>query len=316
MSDHSVRPDVQAFLDMMKANPRPPMSDELVAYMRSLPPGAIPSLDLPVGELAVIRDLTMPGAGGEIPLRLFDAKADRAPGPVVVYYHGGGFAAGSIDSHAAVCADITRALDLPVVSVEYRLAPENPWPAAPDDAESAARWVAENGAALGIEPTALVLAGDSAGGNLAAVTAIALRDEPAAQPVLFQFLIYPVTDSHTRHPSRTTFADGFFLSSSDMGYFDRAYGSDVSHWRSSPARGDLAGLPPALVVTAGLDPLRDEGREYARLLEAAGVPTKLLEADGTIHGFFTYRLHIPSARDDFSEALELANAMLLEAGGA
>ena len=315
MSDHSVRPDVQAFLDMMKANPRPPMSDQLVAFMRTLPPGSIPSLDVPVGELAVIRDLTMPGPGGDIPLRLFDAKANRAPGPVVVYYHGGGFAAGSIDSHAAVCADMARSLDLPVISVEYRLAPENPWPAAPDDAEAAARWVAENGAALGIEPTALVLAGDSAGGNLAAVTAIALRDAPAALPVLFQFLIYPVTDSHTRHPSRATFADGFFLSSSDMAYFDRAYASDVSHWRSSPALADLAGLPPALVVTAGLDPLRDEGREYARLLEAAGVPTKLLEADGTIHGFCTYRLHIPSARDDFSEALELANAMLLEASG-
>ena len=208
MSDHFVRPDVQAFLDMMKANPRPPMSDQLVAFMRTLPPGSIPSLDVPVGELAVIRDLTMPGQGGDIPLRLFDAKADRAHGPVVVYYHGGGFAAGSIDSHAAVCADITRAMDLPVVSVEYRLAPENPWPAAPDDAEAAARWVAENGAALGIEPTALVLAGDSAGGNLAAVTAIALRDAPARLPVLFQFLIYPVTDSHMRHPSRDAFADG------------------------------------------------------------------------------------------------------------
>lgn len=315
MSQHFVRPDVQAFLDMMKANPRPPMSDQLIAFMRTLPPGSIPSLDVPVGELAVIRDAVMPGPGGDIPLRLFDAREQRGAGPVVVYYHGGGFAAGSIDTHAAVCADMARALDLPVVSVEYRLAPENPWPAAPDDAEAAARWVAENGAALGIEPTALVLAGDSAGGNLAAVTAIALRDEPAALPVLFQFLIYPVTDSHQRHPSRDLFADGFFLSSNDMAFFDRAYASDVAHWRASPALAELSGLPPALVVTAGLDPLRDEGRAYAKLLEEAGVTTKLLEADGTIHGFFTYRLHIPSARDDFSEALELANAMLLEAGG-
>lgn len=316
MSEHFVRPDVRAFLDMMEANPRPPISDQLVAFMRSLPPGSIPSLDVPVGDLAIVRDLSMPGADdGEIPLRLFDVRAEREAGPVVVYYHGGGFAAGSIDTHAAVCADMSRALDLPVVSVEYRLAPENPWPAAPDDAEAAARWVAENGAALGRELTGLVLAGDSAGGNLAAVTALALRDRPAALPVLFQFLIYPVTNSHVRHPSRDTFADGFFLSSNDMAFFDRAYASDVSHWRASPALGDLAGLPPALVVTAGLDPLRDEGREYARLLEAAGVRTKSLEADGTIHGFCTYRLHIPSARDDYSQALELANAMLAEAAG-
>ncbi len=315
MSEHFVRPDVRAFLDMMEANPRPPMSDQLVAFMRTLPPGSIPSLDVPVGDLAIVRDLSMPGVDGEIPLRLFDARAEREAGPVVVYYHGGGFAAGSIDTHAAVCADMARALDLPVVSVEYRLAPENPWPAAPDDAEAAARWVAQNGAALGREITGLVLAGDSAGANLAAVTALALRDEPAALPVLFQFLIYPVTNSHVRHPSRDTFADGFFLSSNDMAFFDRAYASDVSHWRASPALGDLAGLPPALVVTAGLDPLRDEGREYARLLEAAGVRTKLLEAGGTIHGFCTYRLHIPSARDDYSQALELANAMLAEAAG-
>lgn len=315
MSEHFVRPDVRAFLDMMEANPRPPMSDQLVAFMRTLPPGSIPSLDVPVGDLAIVRDLSMPGVGGEIPLRLFDARTEREAGPVVVYYHGGGFAAGSIDTHAAVCADMSRALDLPVVSVEYRLAPENPWPAAPDDAETAARWVAQNGTALGREITGLVLAGDSAGGNLAAVTALALRDKPAAQPVLFQFLIYPVTNSHVRHPSRDTFADGFFLSSNDMAFFDHAYASDVSHWRASPALGDLAGLPPALVVTAGLDPLRDEGREYARLLEAAGVRTKLLEADGTIHGFCTYRLHIPSACDDYSQALELANAMLAEAAG-
>ncbi|PLK25781.1 alpha/beta hydrolase [Novosphingobium sp. TH158] len=315
MTEHFVRPDVRAFLDMMKANPRPPMSDELVAMMRALPPGAIPSLDVEVGELSTIRDLEMPGPGGNLPLRLFDVRAEREAGPVVVYYHGGGFAAGSIDSHAAVCADMSRALDLPVVSVEYRLAPENPWPAAPDDAEAAARWVAENGKAFGREAAALVLAGDSAGGNLAAVTAIALRDRPAAVPVQFQLLIYPVTDSHQRHPSRDTFAEGFFLSGSDMAYFDKAYAADNAHWRASPARGDLTGLPPALVVTAGLDPLRDEGREYARLLETAGVAVQLMEADGTIHGFCSYRQHIPSARDDYSQALELANAMLAEAAG-
>ena len=144
MTEHFVRPDVRAFLDQFYAQNMPPMSDELIAMMRQLPPGSMPSQDLPVGDLGELRDLTMPGPAGDIALRLFDPRATRGPSPVVVFYHGGGFVVGSIDTHAALAAEIARALDLPVVSVEYRLAPENPWPAAPDDAEAAARWIADN----------------------------------------------------------------------------------------------------------------------------------------------------------------------------
>lgn len=310
MSEHYVRPDVQAFLDMMKAQPRPPMSDGLIAMMRQMPPGSMPSLDLPVGDLGEVRDVTMPGPAGEIALRLFDPRATRDPSPVVVYYHGGGFAVGSIDTHAALCAEIARGLDLPVVSVEYRLAPENPWPAAPDDAEAAARWIAENGAAFGREFTGLVLAGDSAGGNLSAVTALALRDRPAALPTILQVAIYPVTDSHIPHPSRAAFANGYFLDKHDMDYFDQAFAADNSHWRASPLLADQSGIAPSVVVTAGLDPLRDEGRAYAKKLEEAGVPVSFYEAEGSIHGFCTYRQHVPSARDDLAKVLELAKALL------
>lgn len=315
MTEHYVRPDVAAFLQMMKDNPRPPMSDKLVAYMRTLPPGAVPSLDVPVGELGEVRDLAMPGPGGDIPLRLFDVRAERGPSRVVVYYHGGGFAAGSIDSHAAVCADISRTLDLPVVSVEYRLAPENPWPAAPDDAEAAARWIAENGAAFGRTFTALIVAGDSAGGNLTVVTALSLRDAPAALPVAMQFAIYPVVDSRQPTHSRVAFANGYFLEKHDMDYFDVAYAYDKFHWRASPLLAELHGLPPAVVVTAGLDPLRDEGRAYAEKLKASGVAVTFYEAEGNIHGFCSYRLHIPSAREDLDKALALVANMLGEMAG-
>lgn len=310
MTEHFVRPDVAAFLMMMKASPRPAMSDAIIAYMRAMPPGLMPSLDVPVGDLGEIRDVVMPGPGGDIALRLFDVRAAREASAVVVFYHGGGFAAGSIDSHAAFCADVSRGLDLPVVSVEYRLAPENPWPAGPDDAEAAARWVAENGAAFDRVFTGMVLAGDSAGGNLAAVTALALRDAPAALPVVLQLAIYPVADSSMAHPSRTEFAQGFFLDKTDMDYFDGAYGGDKDNWRVSPLLADLAGLPPSVVVTASLDPLRDEGRAYAEKLKAAGVPVAFYEAEGNIHGFCSYRLHVPSGRGDVDKALELARGML------
>lgn len=310
MTQHFVRPDVQAFLDLMKANPRPGMSDAIIAYMRQMPPGSMPSLDLPVGDLATVRDVVMPGPGGDLALKLFDVRETRGPSPVVVFYHGGGFAVGSIETHAAVAAEMSRGLDLPVVSVEYRLSPEHPWPAGVDDAEASARWVAENGAAFGRAFTALVLAGDSAGGNLTAVTALALRDKPAALPVVLQFAIYPVVDSSEPTASRAEFAHGFFLDKSDMDYFDRAYAGDISDWRVSPLLADLAGMPPAVVVTASLDPLRDEGRAYAAKLKSAGVPVTFYEAEGTIHGFITYRLHMPSARDDYAKMLALAKAML------
>jgi acetyl esterase len=310
MTEPFVRPDVRAFLDQMAQVQRPPFSDELVRMMRLMPPGAIPSMDLPIGELAVIRDLTMPGPGGDIPLRLFDARESREPGPVVVFYHGGGFVAGSIETHAALAADIARGLDLPVVSVEYRLAPENPWPAAPDDAEAAARWITENGAALDHEITGLVLCGDSAGGNLTAVVAMALRDEPAALPVVLQFAIYPLTDSTRAFESRALFADGFGLNASDMDYFGKAYAADHASARHSPGAHELSGMPPAVVVTAALDPLRDDGRLYAERLKAAGVPVTYREYEGTIHGFCSYRLLVPSAKDDLADALKAARAML------
>jgi acetyl esterase len=316
MTMFDVRPDVRAFLDRMAATPRPAFSDEFMKLIRQMPADMMASMDLPVGELGEIRDVTMPGPGGEIALRLFDPRgaAERPPGPAMVYFHGGGFVFGSIDSHAGLTAEIARSLDMPVISVEYRLAPEHRWPAAPDDAEAATRWIAQNGAAFGRKFTGLVLGGDSAGGNLTLTTALALRDRAAAVPLIMQMAIYPVTDSSVKHPSRLIFADGFGLDSANMGYYGTAYGSAPHDPRGSPLLGDLAGLPPTLLVTAGLDPLRDEGRAFAAKCIAAGVPTTYREMAGTIHGFASYRKVIPSAQADVATMLELARAMLAEIG--
>ncbi|MDE8653520.1 alpha/beta hydrolase [Novosphingobium album (ex Liu et al. 2023)] len=305
-----VRPDVKAFLERFNANPPPPFTREFLAMVRKLPPDAVPSQDLPPGDLAVMADYEMPGPGGPLKLRLFDARADRAPGPVVVFYHGGGYVMGSIDSYAGFAAEMARALDLPVVSVEYRLAPEHPWPAAPDDGEAAARWIAANGAAMGRSFTGLVLSGDSAGGNLTLVTAAALRDRPAALPVIMQIPIYPATDFVNDYPSLKTFAEGYLLDAGSTALFQQHYAADPKSLRASPLLGDLAGLPPTVLVTAGLDPLRDQGRAYAAKLIAAGVPTAYYEGKGLIHGFATFRKVIPSAQRDVTAFFALAHTML------
>jgi acetyl esterase len=313
MTQPYVRPDVRAFLDMMAANPRPVFNDELIAQIRQMPADAMAGLDLPVGDMGEIRDVVMPGPAGDVALRLYDPRASRAPGPVVVFYHGGGFVVGSIDSHAGMAAEIARQLDLPVVSVEYRLAPEHKWPAAPDDAEAAARWIAENAAAFGRDFTHLVLCGDSAGGNLTLITAAALRDEPAALPLLAQIPIYPVTDLSREYESYAAFGDGYGLETPNLEYYEAAYRPDHQHRRRSPIRDDLAGLPPTLLVTAGLDPLRDEGRAYAAAAVKAGVPVIYREYRGLIHGFCSYRKLVPSAQTDTLAFLALAKMMIAEA---
>ncbi|MBC7986867.1 MAG: alpha/beta hydrolase [Sphingomonadaceae bacterium] len=310
---HYVRPDVQAFVDFLAAQPGPrtyeldpPAARQLMKMMTVL-------AELPTGDIAVRRDIAIPGPAGDIPARLYDARDSREPGPAMVFYHGGGFVLGDLDTHEPVCAEIARTLDMPVISVDYRLAPEAPWPAAPDDCEAAARWVATSPEALGRKVTSLVLAGDSAGGNLCVITTLALRDEPAQVPVAAQWPIYPAVDGRGEYGSGADFGEGFLLDARSMKWFVDHYGGDQESWRLNPLFADHAGTPPTLVFTAGLDPLRDQGRAYAAELIRAGVPTIYREAAGNIHGLINLRKIIPSSQGDVAGCLAALKAMVVEA---
>jgi acetyl esterase len=311
-----VRPDVKSFLDYLNAMPGPRTHQMAPEAARQVYSAMKDVADRPVGELAVIRDLAIPGPAGTIPARLFDARATRQPGPALVFYHGGGFVIGDIDTHASVCAEIARTLDVPVVSVDYRLSPEHRWPAAPDDCEAAARWVADSPADLGRSVTGLILCGDSAGGTLTIVAAMDLRDRPASVPVIVQAPIYPAADTSRSYPSFEEFADGFLLTRDAMLWFSDAYAADIAHSRGSPLVGRLDGLPPAVIVTASLDPIRDQGRAYAAALVQAGVQVTFREAMGTVHGFVTLRKAIPSAQGDLAGYLAALKDVIAEAEGA
>ena len=311
-----VRPDVRRFLDYLNAMPGPASHELPPAQARQLLRSSRDLTDLPVGVIAVVRDLAIPGPAGTIAARLFDARASRDAGPALVFFYGGGFVIGDLDTHAGICAEIARTLDVPVIAVDYRLAPEHPWPAAPDDCTAAARWVAESPAALDRSVTSLILCGDSAGGTLAIVTALDLRDAPAAVPVIVQAPIYPAADSGRHYPSFDTFADGYLLTRDAMLFYDRAYRADPASPRGAPLRGRLDGLPPAVIVTAGLDPIRDQGRAYAAALAGAGVPVVFREAKGLIHAFVLLRKAIPSAQADVAGYLAALAAVIHEAEAA
>ena len=264
--------------------------------------------DSPRGDIAKVEDRVIPGPAGEIRVRTYDNRPDRGSGPVLVFFHGGGWVIGDLDTHDAYCAEAARSLDMPVVAVDYRLAPEHPFPAAPEDCEAAARWVADN-----IACTGLVLAGESAGGNLTIVTALALRDNPASKPVIAIHPIYPAVTTSNDWQSYRDFGEGHLLTESSMTWFSGHYAPDPADRRAAPLDFPAEGMPPTLLVTAGLDPLRDQGRAYAAKLIEAGVPTTYREARGTIHGFINLSQGIPSAKDDIRGTLTVLKAIVTEA---
>jgi acetyl esterase len=259
----------------------------------------------PVAEVA---DLALPGPAGRVPARLYRPVARREL-PALVYFHGGGFVTGSVESHDSLCRTLANASGAAVLSVDYRLAPENPFPAATDDCLAAVR-AAAGGAVPGIDPERLAVAGDSAGGNLAAVTALRCRDEGGPE-LRHQILFYPVIDRNFDTPSYLENADGYLLSRRMMMWFWDKYGpaSLVDDPRACPIRAEkLAGVAPATVITAEYDPLRDEGEAYAARLREAGVPTQLRRYDGMIHGFVSFE-----TLDRGRAALDAAGAVLREA---
>lgn len=316
MADHYVRPDVAALLQFINAAPGPKMHEVSPPEARVMMNALRDVGEAPLGELAVNRMIEIDGPAGPIPAQVFDARAERGAGPVMIFYHGGGFVIGGLYVYESYCAEVARQLDIPVISVDYRLAPEHPYPAATDDCEAAARWIADSPAALGYQVTGLVLSGDSAGGNLTIVTAMTLRDAPAAVPVLLQHPIYPAVSDHGDWPSMRDFAEGHFLTRDGMAWFTRHYRPDMTDYRGAPLLFDQAGMPPSLVTTASLDPLRDQGLAYVQALQAANVKVRHISADGNIHGHITLRKALPSAQADLDGNMAALRAMLAEISAA
>lgn len=305
-----VRPDVRAFLAMLEQVGGTDMPAMALAEARAAFLAMGSMIEAEPRPLAVIRDLACPGPAGDIALRLYDPRETRAPGPAVAFYHGGGFVLGNLDSHHAVCSEIAAELDLPVVAVDYRLAPEHPFPAAPDDCEAATRWLAESPEAIGRTITGLIPMGDSAGGNLAIVVTQALLERPAAVPVVLQVPIYPATDGRDDHPSYSDFGDGFLLTRDSMDWFFRCYAGEPGNPRAFPIHGSHERTPPTVLVTAGLDPIRDGGRAYAAQLALAGSELVFLEMAGMIHGFVNARKAMPSGHADLQAVLAAVRLLL------
>jgi acetyl esterase len=252
-------------------------------------------------ELASVKELAIPGPGGAIPARVYTPKTFRqADGmsPCLVFFHGGGWVIGDLDSHDVVCRTLAHEGELIVIAVDYRLSPEAKFPAAVDDAIAATTWISNNAMTLGIDAARLVVGGDSAGGNLAAVVSIHARDVNGPR-IAGQVLIYPGTDFRMTHPSHREPETSILLTHSVIQWFKNHYlngPEDIDDWRASPARVEnLARLPPAYVLTAGADPLRDEGDEFATRLKGAGVPVTWRTFPGQFHGFFTMGKLLPQA---------------------
>ncbi len=312
---HFVRDDVRGFLDYLASIDRPELDEQPLEEARMGMIAMAPIIDVPPLDLPVIRDLTCPGPAGDIPLRLYDTRDHReAACPLLLFFHGGGFVVGNLDSHHALCTELAAGLDLPVLAVDYRLAPEHPFPAAPDDCEAAARWAAKSPHELGVKVSGLIPIGDSAGGNLAIVTTQSLAEKEAAVPVVLQVPLYPMADALEQHESYRVFGEGFFLSARAMEFFGGAYRGDAEDRRTYPILGRHEGTPPTVLMTAGLDPLRDSGRTYAARLVEAGTDVVYLEMRGSIHGWVNMRKAIPSTAKDLADIVAAMKLMLARHG--
>jgi len=264
--------------------------------------------------VARVENRPVPGPDGPVPVRIYwPQTAPPAPLPALVYFHGGGWVICDLDTHDPMCRAITNNVGCVVVSVDYRLAPEHKFPAAAEDAYTATLWAAGNATDLGVDATRIAVGGDSAGGNLTAAVALMARDRHAPE-LVFQLMVYPVTDIVAMDtPSHRDNGEGYFLTTAAMEWYRRQYLTDLSeasHPYASPLHADdLSGLPPALVITAELDPLRDEGEAYASRLLASGVPAVGSRYDGVFHGFFSLGTLLDAAK----QANEEAYAALREA---
>jgi acetyl esterase len=310
-------PNVKLMLDAMRAANMNPFEDNILAKTAGELRAALAANRVPAPEVPIARyeDRTFAGHdGAPVPVRIFWPDTDPAPKPAVVFFHGGGWVIGGLDTHEGSARQLANATGAVVVFVDYRLAPEAQFPVPAEDCYAGLVWTVEQSAALGIDPNRIAVAGDSAGGNLAAVVALMARDRKG--PALrHQLLIYPCTDMQPdRWPSMSENENGFFLTTDSMVWFYDQYApeaADRTNPYASPIHAtDLSGLPPAFVITAEFDPLRDEGEAYAARLAAAGVPCDVQRYDGMIHGFFGMSAMFEQARTANAVAAEKLKAAL------
>jgi len=294
-------PEAQNLLNLMAAANRPAWITLTAAAAREQYLSTRAPAQGPLPQGVTVTNRTIPGPAGAIPARLYrpDSAAAEARLPALVFAHGGGWVFGNLDSHDVLCAQLAIGAGIAVFAIDYRLAPEARFPGAFDDVVAGLTWVAANGASLGIDASKLAIGGDSAGGNLAAAVALWARDNGGPKLKL-QMLAYPVTDGVARAESYRLFNDGYGLNAPTMEWFFDHYTPDKAtrdDWRVSPLRAkSLANLPPALVVTAGYDPLRDEGRAYAWRLQKEGTVADLVEFGGMLHGFLSSPMLLHGAR--------------------
>ncbi len=302
-----LHPQTQALVDAMaRMNLVPPDKLSVEQAREQFRRSRIPFLAPPQAVGAAI-DAAIPGPAGKLRIRAYRPLGSRPDEllPAMVYFHGGGWVFGDLDSHDPLCRELCNLAHCAVIAVDYRLAPEHRFPAAVEDAISAVRHVAQHAADLGIDGSRLAAGGDSAGGNLTTVAALTLRDQGGPQ-LRLQVLIYPVTDFSMDAPSYARIANGFTLSKERMRYFRESYlrgPADVSDWRASPLKAeDVSRLPPALLIAAGHDPLVDEGKAYADRLTAAGVPVTYTCYEGMVHGFVSLAGAIDAGHTAIAEA--------------
>jgi acetyl esterase len=302
-------PIAKAIIDQMSAMNAIPLSQMSAAAYRAMN-NAVPRPPSMI-SLAEITDSTIPGPGGDLPVRIYKSSL-AANQPGVVFFHGGGFVICGLDSHDGLCRALSKAVGCTVVSVDYRLAPEAKFPAAVEDSYAATVWVAKNAAALGIDANRIAVAGDSAGANLATVAAALVR-ERGGPKLVHQLLVYPVADLTCATESYNLFSKDYFLTKEMMVWFRDHYlphGHDPADPLASPLHmKNVADLPPATVITAEYDPLRDEGEAYANRLKKAGVAVDVKRYDGVFHGFFSMGGVLPQA----DKALAFATEQLRQA---
>lgn len=302
MSEPFIRPDVATFLDAAAQAGAPPLNELPVPVAREAFRSMTAGLDMPPLPLARVSDLMCPSPAGGIPVRLYDSKATRTTGPLILFFHGGGFVFGDLDSHDSFCRFLSNRSELPVLAVDYRLAPEHPFPAFAEDAELVARWAATQPEALGLSFNGLITCGDSAGGHLAILVAQRLGTTAAELPVLAQWAFYPFLGAGNDWPSMRAFGEGYLLTQNTMDWFDALCGKPEGDARYCLLQGPVPRTPLA-IQTSGLDPLRDSGLTYYEKAKAAGAPVAWIEAEGMIHGYVNMRKALPSAEQDIERLI-------------